>query len=296
MEAKVPAGKYVLAVSGGVDSMVLLDLLSNLDGVELVAAHFNHGIRPDSIEDERLVAAAAKDKGLPFEAGRGQLGAGASEAVARKARYGFLTEVKTKHGTRAIITAHHQDDLIETALINLLRGTGRRGLVAISDNQAVMRPLLNYPKSEIISYAKKNKLKWREDPTNASPDYLRNHIRRNLMPKMTTDQRREFLKNLNQVSKTGRRMDAELSILSSGILDHRTIDRSKFSALPAALGNELLTYWLRQEGLMEFDKRTISRLNVALRTARGLSTHPVKDNLSIEIAQKTARFERRPLR
>jgi len=204
--------------------------------------------------------------------------------------------VKTKHRAQAIITAHHQDDLIETALINLLRGTGRRGLVAISDNQDVRRPLLSYPKPEIISYAKNNKIEWREDPTNDSPDYLRNHVRRNLVPKMTADQRREFLENLKRVSKAGKRMDAGLSILSSGILDHRTIDRSKFSALPAVLGNELLTYWLRQEGLREFDKRTINRLNVALRTARGPSTHPVKDNLSIEIAQKTARFERRTLR
>src|SRR5579884_1275816 len=104
MRIAVEPGKYTLAASGGVDSMVLLDLLSNLPGVELIVAHFDHGIRPGSSIDEQFVRQAIKNYDLPFEHGRGNLGAQASEAAARDARYEFLRSVKRKHGAAAIIT------------------------------------------------------------------------------------------------------------------------------------------------------------------------------------------------
>src|SRR5438270_2251525 len=118
MKVNVPPGRYVLAVSGGVDSMVLLDLLAKLPGLELVVAHFNHGIRPESVNDEELVANRAKRLNLPLELGYASLGQGASEATARQARYQFLEAVQKKYKAKAIITAHHQDDWIETAVIN----------------------------------------------------------------------------------------------------------------------------------------------------------------------------------
>ncbi|HET7827717.1 MAG TPA: tRNA lysidine(34) synthetase TilS, partial [Candidatus Saccharimonadales bacterium] len=176
MKIEVPSGKYVLAVSGGVDSMTLLDLLSNLSGVDFIIAHFNHGTREDSDLDEALVTAAAGRYGRLLEIGRGGLGPKASEDTARRARYAFLEAIRQKHGAKKIITAHHQDDLIETALLNILRGTGRRGLSAMADNPDVLRPLLNISKSEIISYVRRQKLAWREDSTNQDTDYLRNYI------------------------------------------------------------------------------------------------------------------------
>ncbi len=296
MDMKIPKGRYILAVSGGVDSMVLFDLLSNLPEISLVVAHFNHGIRPDSGEDEKLVAGAAAVLGLPFEAGRGELGAGTSEETARRARYEFLNMVRAKYGAGALITAHHQDDLIETAIINLLRGTGRRGIAAISSNKNVLRPLLPYSKKEISSYAKKSKLQWRDDPTNDNQDYLRNYVRHKLVSKMSVEQRREFLDNLKNITERGAEIDDELARLSPLLRRSRLIDRSKFSALPAELGNEVLIHWLRQNDLRDFDKRTIDRLNVALRTAKSNSRHHIKKNLSLQIGQKTARFEPRPLR
>ncbi|QQS18837.1 hypothetical protein IPL68_02130 [Candidatus Saccharibacteria bacterium] len=86
-------------------------------------AHFDHGIRPDSVEDRKLVQKLAKQYGLPFVYDRAELGAGASEAVAREARYAFLSRVKEAVGADAIITAHHEDDVLETIIINWLRGT-----------------------------------------------------------------------------------------------------------------------------------------------------------------------------
>src|SRR3954465_12515910 len=98
MKLDVKPGKYILAVSGGVDSMTLLNMLSNLPGIELFVAHFDHGIRPGSKADGEFVAVISKKMNLPFEIGYGKLGSGASEEVARNARYSFLETVRNKHG------------------------------------------------------------------------------------------------------------------------------------------------------------------------------------------------------
>ena len=127
LDITVKPGRYVLAVSGGVDSMVLLNLLQQQPDVQLTIAHFDHGIRTDSADDRRLVQAAARFYGLPVVYHEGQLGADASEATARQARYEFLRTVRLVANAKAIITAHHQDDVLETAILNMLRGTGRRG-------------------------------------------------------------------------------------------------------------------------------------------------------------------------
>src|SRR4051794_16456164 len=132
MKIYVGPGKYVVAVSGGVDSVGLLDLLRMDPGVKLTVSHFDHGIRDDSHLDRAHVQALARRYQLPFVYDKGALGPGASEAEARTARYQFLDNVKTKTGAHAIVTAHHQDDVLETAIINLLRGTGRKGLSSLT--------------------------------------------------------------------------------------------------------------------------------------------------------------------
>jgi tRNA(Ile)-lysidine synthase len=287
MEIKVPKGKYVLAVSGGVDSIVLLDLLSKLPGVVLIAAHFNHGIRPDAVEDEKLSAESAEKYGLPIETGRAELGPAASEEAARRARYRFLEDVQEKNRAKKIITAHHQDDLIETALINLIRGTGRQGLSAIASNTNILRPMLGTTKREIIEYAKSHDLQWREDITNHSTDYLRNRLRRTVLSKMSPAQRQKLLNQLARISSLNLEIDENIAILSQ-IIGNGTIDRSMFSALPAAIGNEILVYQLRARDIRDFDAKTITRLNTAIRTAKANSVHPIKREAKLEIGQGTA--------
>ncbi len=181
------ANSYVVAVSGGVDSVVLLDTLAksasqNRDNqfpeAKLVVAHFDHGIRPDSAGDAKFVRALAKKYGLPYETKREELGAGASEELARDRRYAFLREVAKKHDAK-IMTAHHGDDVVETIAINLKRGTGWRGL-AVLDSSDIARPLLQVPKQKLLDYAKKHMLRWHEDSTNADTSYLRNDLRQKL--------------------------------------------------------------------------------------------------------------------
>lgn len=169
--------KYIVAVSGGVDSVVLLDLLHKTGEHQLVVAHFDHGIRPDSAEDANFVAGLAEKYDLSFVSERAELGPGASEEMARNYRYAFLREVAKNHNGK-IVTAHHADDVIETIALNLHRGTGWRGLAVLDSD--IVRPLLHIHKEFLIEYAKDNGLKWHEDSTNASDAYTRNRLRKKL--------------------------------------------------------------------------------------------------------------------
>jgi len=182
--------KYIVAVSGGVDSVVLLDILARQKGNQLVVAHFDHGIRSDSHIDAEIAKNQAIKHNLQFEIRREELGPNASEELARDRRYKFLRELADKYDAQ-IITAHHGDDAIETVAINLLRGTGWRGLAAM-DAPDVIRPFVNKTKSELVKYAKRRKLNWREDSTNTDDKYMRNRVR-NGISKMNDDVKRQML-------------------------------------------------------------------------------------------------------
>lgn len=181
--------KYIVAVSGGVDSMVLLDMLVREGSHELIVAHFDHGIRTDSHKDAQFVQEIAEKYGLPFEKRREVLGKEASEALARERRYAFLRSVAAKYEAK-IITAHHLDDVVETVAINITRGTGWRGL-AVMDTD-IVRPLVDTEKKELIAYANRRAIEWREDATNSSNVYLRNALRRRIGPALETSQKREL--------------------------------------------------------------------------------------------------------
>ncbi len=270
--------------------MVLLDLLAKKPGLELVVAHFNHGIRPEAGRDEELVRVAASRLELRFEAGYGRLGKGASEALAREARYRFLETVQQKHRAHSIVTAHHQDDMLETAILNLLRGTGYRGLVAISANKRILRPLLSYTKEEILAYAGKHDLEWHEDSTNLDDAYLRNYVRLKLLPRLAAPERKELICNIDKVAEIEKSLNHQIAKLSQDINEHSVIDRRKFTSLPIELSNELLVYWLRSLTHSEFDRKTVNRINMALRTAKAGTSQPVRDDLKLVFKRRAAQF------
>lgn len=176
---------YIVAVSGGVDSVVLLDKLVKRGSARLVVAHFDHGIRDDSADDARFVGELAKQYGLAFETRREELGTGASEALARERRYQFLRDVAGRYDNAPIVTAHHADDVVETIAINMTRGTGWRGL-AVLDSELI-RPLLTIPKRVLVDYARQHNLVWREDSTNKDLAYLRNELRDRIAKRLSDE-------------------------------------------------------------------------------------------------------------
>lgn len=292
MKVKLPKGRYVVAVSGGVDSMVLLDILKSLPGIQLFVAHFNHGIRADSGLDEKLVKKTAEKYGLPFEAGHGKLGPGASEEKAREARYKFLKKIQQEHKARTIVTAHHQDDLLETAILNILRGTGRRGLSAIAENPDIERPMLYLSKKDILSYAKAHKLEWHEDPTNKDERYLRNYIRIRIVPRLSQSQRQHFLSSLKETAALNSTINQEIANMSQKIIDKNSLNRRKFIDLPTEIANEILMHFLRQNGIRQFNKPTVERLMVAIKTAKAGTRHDVIRGSMLEVTPTEALLRR----
>ena len=197
--------KYLLAVSGGVDSMVLLDMVAtNAGGFrdrhfagagwtgDFVVAHYDHGIRGmESQEDADFVQAKCRQYGVKLILGRGELSPHTGEEVARQARYGFLCKAAKEESENGgeetyIVTAHHQDDLLETIVMNLIRGTGWRGLTPMS-RADVVRPLIDMTKADIVRYALEHDLDWREDKTNDSPEYWRNRLRAQVIGRLLTE-------------------------------------------------------------------------------------------------------------
>jgi len=225
--------KYVLAVSGGVDSVVLLDMLSRTPNLDLIVAHFDHGIRDDSAEDANFVAELAKKYNLPFEMKREELGKNVSEEIARIRRYDFLRSIAYKYNAK-LVTAHHADDVIETIAINLSRGTGWRGAAAMDSD--IIRPMTNIMKSEIINYATQNNLKWREDITNFDDDYLRNRLRHQ-MGELDNDSKRQLLALWSEQKSLKRLIDQEVKVL---VGDSKKYSRYFFININNATGVECL--------------------------------------------------------
>jgi tRNA(Ile)-lysidine synthase len=263
MKITIKPGKYIVAVSGGVDSVVLLNLLIKQKDVELVVAHLDHGIRTDSVKDRRFVAELAQKYGLRFVYKRVNLGQKASEELARQARYDFLNSVKNKYSADAIVTAHHQDDVLETVIINLLRGTGRKGLSSLKSSSEIIRPLLNTPKNDILEYAKSNSLKWREDETNRDTKYLRNWVRHLVLPKLDNSKR----KHLINIQKKAFLTNTELeNLLDDFIQKNKSLNRRLIILLPQMLAKELVAHWLRKNGIADFDSKLVEKIVIDART------------------------------
>lgn len=176
--------------------MVLLEKFFRDDPENIVVAHFNHGTRKSADLDEQFVFSRCKELKVPFETMKIMLGEGVSEELARQKRYDFLYHVANKYGGE-IYTAHHLDDLIESITINLIRGTGWRGLTPFSDNR-IHRPFIEEGvyKADILQFAAENKVLFREDPTNSTDDYLRNRVRSKLliMPRVEKERLIDFYK------------------------------------------------------------------------------------------------------
>ncbi|PLS80563.1 tRNA lysidine(34) synthetase TilS [Candidatus Saccharibacteria bacterium] len=277
----IPAGTYIVAVSGGVDSVVLLHLLQHQPQLQLVVAHFDHGIRSASSNDAQFVERLAKDLGLQFELGLGQLGAGASEETARVARYTFLHECRKKYHAAAIIAAHHQDDAIETMLINLVRGTGWRGLGSLYSHEQLLRPMLEATKDEIISYAKMHRLTWHEDETNSDSKILRNYIRHKVVPRIKMQPNKYgtlvdlYKEQLSLRQKIDPELKEQFERLVKGEGGEMQIDRYQLIMLPSEVSYELLHETMVRLVGSRLLQRHVERILLFAKTAKAGKTFVV---------------------
>jgi len=194
-EAKLSRGSTVLvAVSGGPDSMALLDVAASLAesfGLIVHAHGVDHGLRTSAGAELDLAASLAERLGVPFGRTATSVGRGGNlQARARAARWEALAGAARGCGAVAIATAHHADDRAETLLLRLLRGAGARGLAVMpprapapgARDLEVVRPLLRARKADIHAHVMRRRLSHAEDPSNADPRFLRTRVRRELMP------------------------------------------------------------------------------------------------------------------
>lgn len=264
MDAADPAwrsGRISVALSGGLDSTVLLHVLAALarrESLVLRALHVDHGLQPQSAAWASACSAACSAAGVPLEvivlglaAGRGE----SIEAAARDARYAALG-ARLDDGER-LLTAHHRDDQLETVLIQLLRGAGVAGLAAMPARARLghgwqLRPLLDVDRSELAEYALREGLDWQQDPMNDALRFDRAYLRERVLPAI----RARWPSASTTVSRSASHL-AEASRLLAGLAEDdaaRVLDdgRMSLSAL-AALSRDrqvnLLRWWLQQEGL-----------------------------------------------
>ncbi len=203
----IALGDRILAgVSGGIDSMTLLDLLRQSCPGRIAAAHVHFGLRGAEADgDRQLVEAYCEEHAIPFHTVRFDTEAEAKargesiQMAARRLRYEWFETLCDSHGYDRIAIAHHADDSAETFFINLLRGTGLRGLTGIADRRGrIIRPLLFARRDEVTAYAAAHGVPYREDSTNATLKYLRNRLRHDILPRLDSASNNRFARTMEE--------------------------------------------------------------------------------------------------
>ena len=261
-----PDARYLIGVSGGRDSIALLHWLVNLGYKKLIVCHLNHQLRGRSSDaDARFVEKLAAKYRVDFELGAANVRVLAKkkkmsiETAAREARYSFFAKAAKRHGCRTIFLAHHADDLVETFFINLFRGAGSAGLVAIRESSTrriddieltIVRPFLPVWRKEIDSYVREHRLRFREDASNKNLDPLRNRLRHRVIPYLEKVLGRNIRPTIWRA--------AAIAVEEENWIDAQLPDSSgaelsvpQLRALPVALQRRAILKWLRAKDISE---------------------------------------------
>jgi tRNA(Ile)-lysidine synthase len=266
--------RIAVALSGGLDSVVLLDTVcrsqvkSKNPVVEIYAFHIHHGLQKPADDWLLFCEKLAKKYQIHFDFRllhlADQKSEGNIEARARQGRYEALAELCEEHGIDDLLLAHHQNDQAETILLQLLRGSGVAGLSGMPDMRklktrnkliTLWRPLLNQSRAELESYAKEHKLKWVEDPSNQNDVFKRNAIRKQIIPKLEKIHPGAIVNLARSASLMAEsqvlldrlaQLDGQ-ALIQKGMLDVKQLKVLAHRDLPAA--NNILRYWLKINGL-----------------------------------------------
>ncbi len=269
----------LVGISGGVDSVALLQALVKA-GRKPVVLHFDHGWRAESADDVEWVRDLAEGMGLLYHSGKMRSGKGVTgEAEARHARYAFFARTAKRLGTADLVLAHHADDQVETFLLQLLRGTGSagRGMEPVVHREGLIlhRPWLGIWKKEIVAFAKREGLEWREDSTNADTRHRRNLIRRRILPYLQKQISASVGENLLRAAEIQRAEGEWLDQLCGGAGAQAQLSVKELRDAPLARQRRTILRWLQSR-----DVRNIGFADVE--AVRGLLHHisPAKVNLS----------------
>ena len=258
-------GKLFLAVSGGLDSMVLLHLFRQLQ-YDIAVLHCNFQLRGiESFQDQIFVQEYSIKNSIPFFYTQFDTENFAKDyklsiqVAARELRYSWFYEQLEEQNYNFILTAHHADDNLETFLINLSRATGLDGLIGIPEqNDKIIRPLLVFNRLEIENYANENQIKWREDSSNASDKYVRNKIRHQLVPilkEIHPNFLASFQKTQQYLQQANEMVDDAASILFSQVVEEKGdafyFNVKKLSKLPNY--KSYLYQWLKDFGFSAWE-------------------------------------------
>jgi tRNA(Ile)-lysidine synthase len=305
--------RILVAVSGGVDSMVLLDLLHRLSTThrwKLTVAHFNHQLREaKSDADERLARTSTRRRRLPFVAGRGEVRTFARksglslEMAARKLRHDFLAGTAVKLKIPTIALAHHADDQVELFFLRLLRGAGGEGLAGMKWRNAspsspkirLARPLLDLSKAALHSFATENKIAFSEDASNASIDIQRNRIRHELIPLLTKHYQPALGRSvLRLMEVVGAEAEFVAHTSREWLEGGRTPD---FERLPMAVQRRLILQQLMERKLSpDFDLVEQLRLNAGQKVTVSAKCFVFRDATGLVHSQKLESLQFSPQR
>ena len=269
--------RKILAVSGGIDSVVMLHYFR--EDKQAIVAHFDHGIRPNSKADQDFVKRLADQYGLTFVTKSAKLGANASESDARVARYDFLNSV-CKEYDGELYVAHHRDDVYESIAINLLRGTGWRGLAPFR-NANIKRPLLDWQKSDIYHYATDNNLSFRQDQSNTEDAYLRNRVRnalRNLASIKKEQLYQLYLRQCELAEEIEKLIDDLLAV------DDKYIDRNIFQQENDEVSLELLRELLHRYDISQ-TRPQLRRILAAVKEYQPGKKYPLGKDSFLQISK-----------
>lgn len=269
--------RFLLTISGGIDSMVLLHLFSPHND-NIVVAHVNHGLRPqESAKEEKLVQNYCQSKRIQVEVLHldGKTNGENIQIWARNCRYEWFHQLVKTHQLDFIVTAHHLDDNIETLFFNLIRGTGLAGLTGMPLlAEIVLRPLISIPRSDIAQYAEDNKVPYLHDSSNDSTKYSRNHIRKNILPQAAI----LFPNYRHRVERTRKNL-----ISDATLLDELVSNLSK-----EIMGNEGAYIILDKDKLLSFDHADLLLFRMIKRYG---FTYDQSRNIILRVHKRSKKFE-----
>lgn len=302
------SGEALVAVSGGADSVALLDLLNGFArelGLSLVVAHVDHGISSNSRTVGQSVGVLAKKYALPFEVTELKLGPDATETEARRGRYAWLRDLQKSRGARYLVTAHHEDDQVETIVLRSLHGSAPSGLAGIraKSRGGLVRPLLPFSRQELAEYAGARGLPVHDDPANRDPRHLRSWVRSTLLPllqdRLGTRVRRDLVAKGKHAARDTRAWDQVLDLVPDLALDVQpnsfAVARGVLCGYDNALSVAVLRAAARRVGLVLGPARARRVIALAqrpsgrrLQLGDGWSAEVAFDRLSVSREAKVA--------